>query len=369
MTPPPTIVAAVLNSPWFRDGVRRRIALAAICAILAALCFFPRHYLAKAQLLPQTPGGGLSAILSGGANGGLLSLGALIGQRQSIEVELAVARSHTVAADVIDRLHLTQRAGFHDPRRALVKLEKKVSIEAARGSIILISVRDSDPRFAMELASAYSASVQERLANLNRLQTAAKRTVAEERLSDTTIRLQKAQIALERFREANKLAAPEAQLSAAVLELGALQARLQAKEVELGTLLRFATSENVQVVASRAEIANLQSQIAKALSQSGSPSAGGLGAMGARDAEYFNLYRDEQFAQILYEIYTRYLESTTIDEMSAGDNVDVIDQPYLEPAWQINIAPLGLLALALLLAVTSEFYLVRPPAGWARHGA
>jgi tyrosine-protein kinase Etk/Wzc len=369
MTPPSTIVAGVLRSPWFRDSARRRISFAAICAILAVLCFFPRHYLARAQLLPQSPGGGLSAMLSGGANGGLLSLGALLGQRQSIEVELAVARSHAVAVSVIDRLHLTRRAGFHDPEQAAVKLQKKVDIEAVRGSIILISVRDPDPRFAMELASAYSASIQDRLANLNRRQTASKQAVAETKLSETTLKLARAQAALSRFRDANKMAAPEGQLGAAVFQLGALQGRLQAEQVELGTLLRFATNDNVDVMAARAEIASLQSQISQSLSQSGSPAAAGLAAMAAKDTEYFNLYRDEQFAQVLYQVYTRYLESTTIDEMSAGDNVDVIDLPYLEPAWQINIVPLGLLAITLLLGAALELYLFRPPAGWVRHGA
>ena len=358
-----------MGSTWVRDARLRRAAFAVGCAILAVLCFFPRHYLAKAQLLPQAPGSGLSAMLSGGANSGLLSLGALIGQRQSIEAELAIARSHAVVVKVIDRLHLTQRAGFRDPQAAIVKLHKKVNIEAVRGSILQIAVNDSDADFAKEIASAYAASIQERLANLNLRQTAAKRAVAEAKLNETSLKLARAQTALSHYRDINKMAAPEGQLGTAVLQLGALQGRLQAKQVELGTLLRFATNDNMQVQAARAEIAGLQGQIGQSLSQSGSPAAAGLAAMAAKDAEYFNLYRDVQFAQVLYQIYTRYLESTTIDEMSASDNVDIIDQPYLEPAWQINIAPVGLLAVVLLLAVASEFYLVRPPAGWARHGA
>ena len=362
-------MGSILGSPWLRDALRRRLTFGGVCLVLAVLCFFPRHYLAKAQLMPQSPGGGLSAMLSGGANGGLLSLGALIGQRQSIEAELAIARSHAVAVSVIDRLHLTQRAGFHDPQQAVLKLQKKTNIEAVRGSIIQIAVTDSDAAFATDIASAYAASIEERLATLNRRQTAAKRAVAEAKLDETTLKLARAQAALSQYREANKMAAPEGQLSAAVLQLGALQGRLQAKQVELGTLLRFATNDNVQVQAARAEIAGLQAQIGQSLSQSGSPAAAGLAAMAAKDAEYFNLYRDVQFAQVLYQIYTRYLESTTIDDMSAADNVDIIDQPYLEPAWQINISPLGLLFVALLLAVSSEFYLVRPPAGWVRHGA
>lgn len=358
-----TIIASVMGLRAVRDPRTRRLALAAAAVILAVLSIWPRQYLAKAELLPKDPGGGLSAILSGGANGGLLSLGALIGQRQSIEAELAVSRSHAVAADVVRRLRLTHRPGFGDADHAEARLRAKVRLEALRGSILLVSVRDTDRAFALALAGGYAAAVQDRLAALNLTQTAAKRAVAENRLSDATIRLARAQQTLARFRETNKLAAPEAQLSSAVVQLAALQGRLQAKEVDLSTLSQFATNQDVRIVALRAEIEGLRAEIAQAQTRSGATAASNLANMAAKDTEYFNLYRDEQFAQVLYQIYTRYLESTTIDELSVGANVDMVDPAYVDPGRQFNAPAEALFCLVLFLAGAAEFYIIRPPVG------
>jgi len=290
-------------------------------------------------------------MLSGGGGGGL-NLSALLGQHQSIEGELAVSRSHAVARDVILRLRLIGRPGFRDADQAEVALRKKVNIEAVRGSIIQIKAQGADPAFARQLAAGYAAAIRDRLATLSLVQTAEKRAVAESRMSEATIDLAKAQAAIAQFREANKLAVPEAQLGAAVTQLALLQARLQAKQVQLGTLLQFATGENVQVRAT----------------PSGS-GANTLAGIAAKDSEYYNLYRNERFAQILSDIYTRYLESTTIDEMSASNSVDLLEPAYVDPQRHLNVWAEGLLILVILAAITAEFYILRPPVGRPPRGA
>ncbi|MDQ2859260.1 MAG: capsule biosynthesis protein, partial [Pseudomonadota bacterium] len=291
-----------------------------------------------------------------------------LGRPQSIETELAVGRSHAVVRDVIARLHLIGRRGLRDASQADVKLRKKVNIEAVRGSILQVKVWDTDPAFARELAAGFADEIHDRLASLNLEQTGEKRAVAENRMSDATIRLAKAQAAIARFRASNKLAAPEAQLGAAVTQLASLQGRLQAKRVQLNTLLGFATTDNVQVKAVQGEIVSLQAEIARAQSPSGSAGAATLAGMAAKNSEYFNLYRDERYSQVLYEIYTRYLEATTIDELSANNNISMLEPAYVDPARQFNIWAVALFWLVVLLALTSEFYILRPPVGRLSHG-
>ncbi len=356
-------MAGVFDTAWFRRPARRRLTFCVIALILAVLCVWPRHYLARADLLPQDSPNGLSALLGPGGGGGLAGLGALLGNHQSIEADLTMARSYVVLRDVIARLRPSSPRGASEARRAEIGLRRKVDIAAIRGSILQITVRDADPVFAKAVVTAYVGAIQGSLTRLSLHQAAQKRAVATNRLSEASTQLASAQAALTRFRAENKLALPEAQLGAGVSELAALQGRLQAKLVELRTVRQFATDANVRVQAVAAEIAGLQSQIAAAQTASRGQGGPNLAAMALQSAQYLNLYRDEKFAEALYAIYTRFLEEVTTDELSANANIDVIEPPYVDPARQFNAWAVGLLILTLVLAFAAEYYIARPPVG------
>jgi uncharacterized protein involved in exopolysaccharide biosynthesis len=364
---PPTILGAVASGAWFRDATRRRLAFLAAAIVSAILCVLPRHYVAKAELAPQDAGVGLNSILGAGAAGGLVSLGALVGNQQTIETDLTVSRSNAVLRSVVAKLNLVGRNGYGDADHAEVKLKHKVNIEALRGSALEIQAKDKSPAFARDIVAAYTAAIKERLAAISLQQTALKRSVTNNRLSAASVQLAQAQKALTDFRIQHHLAAPEIQLGAAVANLANLQAQLHARAAELEVAQQFATGQNVQVAAIRAEITSLQGQIAQAqvpvTAGAGGPT---LGGMGLEMTQYSNLYREERGWEILYEIYQRYLESVTVDELSAYANLNIIEPAYVDPARQYNIPGVGLLVLVVVAAFGSEFYLVYPPIGRRR---
>jgi capsule polysaccharide export protein KpsE/RkpR len=322
--------------------------------------------MARAELLPDESGNDLSSLLGGGGAGGLLSLGALLGNHQSIEADLTIGRSQAVLRDVVSRMHLTGRPGYGEALTTQAKLRKKVDIAALRGSILQITVKDKDPAFAREIVAAYVTAIQTRLTTLNLNQVTQRRSVAAGRLVDAAGKLTEAEAAITRFRTENRLAAPEAQLGAAVTVMAGLQGQLEAKQVQLQSLQQFATPENIQVKMVESEVAGLRTQIAKA--QSEEPASGGptLGDMGVKTSEYFNLYRDQRFAAALYEIYRQALEKVTVEELTANVTVDVIEPPYIEPSRQFNNWAVGALVLVILIAITSEFYIIAPPVGRPR---
>lgn len=361
MTPPPTIIGGILDSAWFRSPLRRRLSFAVAALILGIFCLWPRHYIAKADLLPQDSGGGLSSLLNQSA--GLVSLGALLGSHQSIEADLTVGQSEAVLRGVIDRLRLVGPGHYRDMREAEIKLRRKIDVQTIRGSILQVRATASDPDFAKALAGATAAAIQDRLTTLSLQQAAQKRAVANNRMAQATKRLADAQAAITQYRTANKLAAPEIQLGAGVSELASLQGQLQAKEVELQTAERFATGGNIKIEAVKSDIAGLQKQIADAETASGGAGGPKLASIALESSEYFNLYRDEQFAQSLYSVYSRYTEEITIDELTAATNMDLIEPPYVVPNRQYNAAAVGLLAVVILLAFTAEFYMIAPPVG------
>lgn len=351
-----------MATPWMRRPAIRRLVFAAAALLFAVLSVWPERYLARADLMPQESGNGLSALL-GGAGGGLAGLGALLGGHQSIEADLTMARSQAVLRGAIARLRLVGRPGYPDARRAEVKIRDKLDISAIRGSILQITARDGDAEFAKALVGAYVAATQDSLTALTLHQAAQRREVAENRLNEASARLAAAQAALSRFRSENKLAAPEQQLGVGVSQLAILQAQFQAKQVELQALRQFATPANLRVQAVEAEIAGLQRQIALADTASHGQTGPTLAAMALQSAQYLNLFRDEKFAEALYSVYTRFLEQVTVDELSASGGIDLIEPPYVDPARQYNAVAVGLLALVLILAVAAEFYVARPPVG------
>jgi tyrosine-protein kinase Etk/Wzc len=361
MKPPPTIMAGILDSRWFRHPLRRRLSFLFVALILAVFCVWPRHYLAKAEMMPQDTGGGLSALLA--QTGGMVNLGALLGNHQSIEADLTIARSQAVLRDVVTRLHLIGHSGYPSFQKAEVKLRRKIDVSAIRGSILQIRAQDVDPAFAQRFVAAYTVAIQDRLTALNLEQAAQKRTVANNRMAEATARLAAAQAAITRYQTANRLAAPEIQLGAAVGGLASLQGQLQAKQVALQTAQQFATQNNIQVKAMQNDIAGLQRQIAEA--ETAAAGAGGptLANIALRSSEYFNLYRDEKFAETLFIVYSKYMEQVTIDELSANANMNVIEPPFIDPARQYNAAPIGLLILLILIAAAAEFYIAAPPVG------
>lgn len=363
MTPPRTIIGEILATPWFGDPLRRRLTFLVAAIVLAILCVYPEIYAAEAQLEPQTPGGGLSTILAQESNGSILDLGALTGAKTSVESDLTIARSHAVLDGVISRLNLVGKPGFRSLSQAESKLGHKINIIAIRGSILQITAHDRDPNFAKQLVDATATSVQDRLAEISLRQTAQKRAVDLNRLADANIRLAKAQAALNQFRIANKLPAPEAQLSAGVGLLASLQGELQAKQVELGSLQQFATDQNLSVRRVQAQIIGLENQISEAKRTEQGSGPANLSTLAVINVRYADLYRDEIVAQTLYRVYTRYLDELTIDEMSAHENMNLIEPAYIDPNRQFNIPAVGLLILVLLVAATLEIYLLRPPVG------
>ena len=207
MTPPRSILAALFGIRLVRDARLRRTVLAVLAVIFAILCVWPRAYLARTQLIPNDSAGGLSSFLgaaSASSTGGLL--GTLFGGRQSIEVDLVVARSEAVLNDVVSRLRKAHYLKASEVEKMTIRLRKQANIEAVRGGILQISVLDRDRQFGLAVVQAYIGAIRDRLASMNLAQTSERKAIAENRMRDATLMLARTQDILNRYRTANKLA-------------------------------------------------------------------------------------------------------------------------------------------------------------------
>lgn len=327
-----------------------------LAAMLVILSVFPRQYFARAQILVlDSQSAGLSSILDA-FGGGIQNFASLLGVHQSVEVYLIIGRSHEVLSKVIQKLNLVDHRGFGDETHAEVKLLRRVDVHSLEGGIIEVEAHDFDPEFAKALTSAYIDAMRDRIEQLAREHINQKKMLVADRLNRAARKLGTSEAALNAFRDKNHLAAPEAQLGSAVALRASLEGQLQAKQVELHVAQQFATQNNFQVRALESEIASLKQQIGTTDEEAGStPTLSGIAHV---SAAYLNLFRDEQFTQSLYSVYSRYAEEVSVEEIvnNASSNIQVIQAPYIDPKRHWNLIPIGLLVLVMLIAFYIEYY-------------
>jgi hypothetical protein len=334
----------------------RRVAYAVLAVVLAVLVFFPRQYDSRVKMLPQDENAyGLTAAL-GMLGGGLQNFASLIASHQTIDVYVIIGQSHDVAVAVIKRLDLQHRWGLSSLDDAEVKLSHRVAIEALNGGVLEVDAKDYDREFSRELAGTYAQAIQDRATALSREGTEKKKLIVAQRFRDAVTRVAETQAALDQFRRENKLAEPGAQLGAAVTRQAELQGQLQANTVALQAAEQFATPENLQVKAIQANIAALQTQLAQA--NATTAPANSPTNLATKSIEYQNLYRDENFAVALYDIYSRSLEQVTVEDLTANanTNVQIIEAAHVDPHWQLNLYGAGALCALLLIAFYTEYY-------------
>lgn len=357
MTPPRTIMGSIANAPLLRKPGLRRVVLLALIAIFALLAFFPEKYRAASSLTPTDPASlGLSGTL-----GQLGAVGSVFGNQAAVEVSLKVARSEYVRSLVDKRLKLGSRLG-KSPVDVHRWLDREVDVRALRGGIIQFEVKNRDPDFARALVSAYGDAVREQLSIIARNQTAFKRKILGELVESGSARLTKAQAAYDSFRLQTRYSSPQAAIYAAGDRIPELEAIIRSKEVQLAQMRQFATDDNMRVRQVIAEIDALQSQLTAARSTSPADRSS-VGEVVRQSTQVDKLRRELDLAQSLYDNYKRFLQGTSVEDLTSSANIRILEPAYIDTSRQVNMLPLAVAIALLLLGLAIEFYAVRPPVG------
>lgn len=344
----------LVSSPWVARAKLRRGVFAALVLLLTILSVWPRPYKASALLAPDDSAAGLTGLFS--ANGNVNLISSLLGGRGTIEADMLVGRSNAVFTAVAKKLHQQGRYRGMSVERLNARLRHKVTVEAERGSVLQISIKDHDPDLARQIVQNFVVALQQRLTTLSREQADAKRVIASQRMDEATRLYEQAHQVLNDYRASHNFTNPEVQQSVSQGGYVGLQAELQAAETTLQYLEKTLGPDNFRLQTARDRIQVLQQQIAKLETQPGSGSIQSLAKVSPEVAKYRDLLREEGFARGRYDIYKRYLESLSVQEVAAPLNMAVIDPPFIDPQRHFNTIPLGLLVLVLAFAVFVELY-------------
>lgn len=357
MTPVPSLTGSVVAWRLFATFPRRALVFGILIVACVLLALFPQRYRAEVTLSPTDP----SALGLSGTLGQLGALNSVFGTQAAIEVALRVGNGIAVRNIVISRLSLEKRLGM-----SLVKthrwLEDAVTVRSLRGGIIVIEMQSRDPELATAIVNAYTEATQARLAQISRQQTAYKRGILERLANEASDNLARAQAAYDSFRLNNKTPDPMTQVDLVTSRIAQLQGSIKAKQVAMDAALQIYTPANPAIRQMSAEIAAMNQQLAQ-IKATNSQSDVTVGRAVKASSALFKLERELLIQRSLYDSYLKFLQGTSVEDLTSTANVRVLEPPTIDTDRQLWWPAVGA-AIALILAWGAiEFYRMRPPVG------
>ena len=321
---------------------------------LLVVCLIPNRYESTARIMPPETSGSSAALLAalaGRGSGELSGVGniaaSLLGIRTTGPLFVDLLRSATVSNDLIERFQLQQVYGKRYKVDTAKKLARRTTVvEDKKSGVISITVEDSDPQRACNLAQAYLNELNLLVNRTNTSSARQERIFIEHRLQGAETELERAQQELSDFSSTHSTIDIKEQTRATVEAAAKLQAQVIVEQTELDSLLQIYGDDNVRVRAARARIAGLKSQL-RALGGTSEPlqSDGNIAADNADllsrigadypplrqiprlAVPYADIYRHVRVQEAVYEMLTQQYELARIQEAKDVPAIRIIDVP------------------------------------------
>jgi uncharacterized protein involved in exopolysaccharide biosynthesis len=349
MTPNWVIHARLL---WRHRRLLARVTGIALVMSLVIAFTLQKQYKASASIMPpdqQGSGAMLLAALAGrggsagGALGGLGSLaGGLLGGHPTAALYENLLASGTVAGHLIDRFHL--QTVYHSKYRMSTakRLAKNTKItDDKKSGVISITVQDSDPVRARDLAQAYLDELNNLLIATSTSSARQERIFIERRLASVHDDLEQAQLALSEFSSKNSTIDITSQTRAMVEGAARVQAEILVERSGLDAIRQIYGDSNVRVRETEARIGSLQQELGKMGGTSAPLAADGtstssdiqnslyppLRQLPRLAVPYADLYRRVKVQETVFELLTQQYELSRIEEAKNTPVVSVIDPP------------------------------------------
>ncbi|MDI6808534.1 MAG: GNVR domain-containing protein [Candidatus Eisenbacteria bacterium] len=319
---------------YFRILMKRRQLIGMIVGIafLVSLVYslwLVKTYDATASILPpqqevtgafQLPG----AISSLG--------GSFLGIKTPADLWVGILRSQVIKDAIIDRFNLMKAFGVETKDDARGALNGMVRVTKSKEDIISITVVDTDPKRAAALANAFV----EELDRINKsiLTTSGRRmrVFVEARVKQASEELATAEDAVKAFQEKNRAVKLDDQSKAIIEAFANVKGQLMVREVELQTLLSYATPTNPQVELLKTQVEELKEKLRELEEGKGkilNPSSKDIFIPTSRlpdlSLQYARLLRDAKVQETVNGLLTQQYEMARIQEAKDSPTVQVLD--------------------------------------------
>lgn len=358
MTPRHTLIGSFAGLKPLDRLWKRALLFGVPIAVLVGLAAFPEEFRVEASLTPTDPGSlGLSNTLEQFG-----ALNSVFGKQADVEVALRIGNSIYTRDRVIRDLSLESRLDMS--KIELHRwLDNKVEIRSLRGGIILIQMDNTDKKIAQEIVTAFTDATRDELAKIMQRQTKYKKEILEKLVAESGLRLSKAQSEFDTFRLQNGYADPGVSIGSISGRIPGLRSSIEDVDRRIAAASRLFAPENITIVQLQAERDSLSEQLNEALDKRPGVRAGTVGEVVDASTKGYEFERELKVARTLYTNYIRYLEGTTVEDLTSKANIRLLEQPYVSTERQYRW-PLVAASVALfLLWMAIEFYRLRPPLG------
>lgn len=307
-----------------------------ICGLLAtALAFvIPPTYTATAIIMPPQQQSSMAAAILGQLGslaGGLAGVaGQSLGIKNPGDPYVGIMSSRTVADALISKFDLQRvykKKNLTDTRK---KLAKNTRFNAAKYTLVQISVEDRDPKRAADLANAYVDQLQEQTGRLAVTEASQRRLFFERQLDEEKKALAEAEAAFRKMQEQKGIFQVNSQVEAVIRSMAQMRAEIAAREVNLQRLRAGATPENPEVLRQEIELRALRKQLQELEESSAKKSPGDpllpTTMVPAAGLEYTRRLRDLRYHESLFELLAKQYEAARIDEAKEAPVIQVVDR-------------------------------------------
>ena len=201
-------------------------------------------------------------------------------------------------------------------------------LTTSKTGLIVIEYENKNPKFSAELTNGYVEELQKMTQIFAVTEASQRRLFFEKQLQQAKKSLSDAEVALKQSQEKTGLIQLDGQAESIIRFAAEIKAQIAAKEVQLGAMRTFATSENPNYKKMENELSGLRNQLVKietgmnrgkgdiSISTSNVPEAG---------LEYVRRVRDVKYAEAIFEMLAKQFELAKIDEAKEGAVLQVMD--------------------------------------------
>jgi tyrosine-protein kinase Etk/Wzc len=306
---------------------------AALLAIAVAF-LLPVRYEAKVLLLPPAQESSVGSALLGqmGNMGSLGALASLAGGsflKNPADMYVSLLTSRTVEDATIQRFGLAAEYRTKLMSGTRKVFERRTTVAAGnKDGLIRISVEDSDPKRAAELANGYVDEFRKLSASLAITEAARRRLFFEQQLQQAKDNLTIAEVAMQKTQQSTGVLQIDSQARSLIESAAILRAQVVAKQVQIQSMRSFAAEDNPELVLAKQELSALQAQLeqlAGSRPDAGSDINLSKGRVTGAGLEYLRRYRDLKYNETVFELLAKEFEVAKLDEAREGGIIQVVD--------------------------------------------
>lgn len=301
----------------------------AIAAVIVSLVM-TKQYKATARILNPVEQSAMATLLSQQLGGGVAEL---IKPEIKGNVYVGMLKSRALQDWILDRFgpenwRTVTGYGKENLRKDIVEeyIGEVEAVEDKDGTISL-SVIYTDPEKAAEIANTYIEGLKWMADTFAVTGASQRRLYLERELEKARFALNQAETAFRDYQQETGVYMGEAQLTANIQNRINLRAQMAAREIQLNSLLAYATPQNPEAIKLRNQIEALKAEILRLEEQTdpGDP-LNPTGGMPAARFEYLEKYRDWKFQEVLYNTLLKFFETARLEEASTPVVIQVLDK-------------------------------------------